>query len=167
MAWHQPGDKPLSEPMLVFVLTHICVTRPQWVKRDVAQMHQQLSYLPLPFFCTKPLNQDSLDIPDGKGINNNGYSDLALLFNTRPIDVKQTVFRCCPVVKYFLTEIDYLSLTTGLYGYFFVTQCVLVMALIFVNICSDNGSSYLQTALRHWIRLWLDAWQQSFWISVD
>ena len=32
MAWRQPGDKPLSEPMLVIGPTHICVTRPQWVK---------------------------------------------------------------------------------------------------------------------------------------
>ena len=31
MAWRRPGDKPLSEPMLVSLLTHICVTRPQWV----------------------------------------------------------------------------------------------------------------------------------------
>ena len=28
----RPGDKPSSEPMLVRSLTHICVTRPQWVK---------------------------------------------------------------------------------------------------------------------------------------
>ena len=31
MAWRRLGDKPLSEPMLVCLLTHICVTRPQWV----------------------------------------------------------------------------------------------------------------------------------------
>ena len=31
MAWRRPGDKPLSEPMMVSLLTHICVTRPQWV----------------------------------------------------------------------------------------------------------------------------------------
>ena len=31
MAWRRPGDKPLSEPMLVISLTHICITRPQWV----------------------------------------------------------------------------------------------------------------------------------------
>ena len=30
MAWRRPGDKPLSEPMLVCLQTHICVTRPQW-----------------------------------------------------------------------------------------------------------------------------------------
>ena len=30
MAWRRPGDKPLSEPMMVSLLTHICVTRPQW-----------------------------------------------------------------------------------------------------------------------------------------
>ena len=31
MAWRRPGDKPLSEPMMVSLLTHICITRPQWV----------------------------------------------------------------------------------------------------------------------------------------
>ena len=31
MAWRRPGDLSLSEPMLVRSLTHICLTRPQWV----------------------------------------------------------------------------------------------------------------------------------------
>ena len=31
MAWRRPGDKPLSEPMMVSLLTHRSVTRPQWV----------------------------------------------------------------------------------------------------------------------------------------
>ena len=31
MAWHRRGNKPLSEPMMVNLLTHICVTRSQWV----------------------------------------------------------------------------------------------------------------------------------------
>ena len=31
MDWHRPGDKPLSEPMMDSLPTHICVTRPQWV----------------------------------------------------------------------------------------------------------------------------------------
>ena len=30
MVWRRPGDKPLSGPMIVSLLTHICVTRPQW-----------------------------------------------------------------------------------------------------------------------------------------
>ena len=34
MAWRRPGDKPLSEPMMVCLLTLICVTRPQCVKAD-------------------------------------------------------------------------------------------------------------------------------------
>ena len=29
MAWRRPGDKPLSEPMMVSLLAHIYVTRPQ------------------------------------------------------------------------------------------------------------------------------------------
>ena len=31
MVWRCPGAKPLSEPMMVSLLTHICVIRPQWV----------------------------------------------------------------------------------------------------------------------------------------
>ena len=34
MAWRRPGDKPLSEPMVFNLPTHICVTRPQWVKHE-------------------------------------------------------------------------------------------------------------------------------------
>ena len=41
MAWRRPGDKPLSEPMMVSLLTHICVTRPQWVKQ--LRLHWYLS----------------------------------------------------------------------------------------------------------------------------
>ena len=32
MAWCRPGDKSLSEPKMVRLPTHICVSRPQWVK---------------------------------------------------------------------------------------------------------------------------------------
>ena len=35
MAWRRPGNKPLSEPMMVSSPTHIYVTRPQWVKSRV------------------------------------------------------------------------------------------------------------------------------------
>ena len=31
MAWRLPGDKPLSEPMMVSSLMHICIAQPQWV----------------------------------------------------------------------------------------------------------------------------------------
>ena len=59
MAWRRPGDKPLSEPMLGSLLTHICVTRPQWVKcikfakmqtcylREVRKEKRQMAYLKL------------------------------------------------------------------------------------------------------------------------
>ena len=39
MAWRRPGDKPLSEPMLVSLLTHICVTRPNWVNNHGYKCH--------------------------------------------------------------------------------------------------------------------------------
>ena len=31
MAWRHPGDKPLSEPMMDSLPTHICIILPQWV----------------------------------------------------------------------------------------------------------------------------------------
>ena len=31
MDWRRSGDKPLFEPMMVSLLTHLCVTRLQWV----------------------------------------------------------------------------------------------------------------------------------------
>ena len=34
MAWRRPGDKPLSEAMMVSLLTHVCVARPQWVNHQ-------------------------------------------------------------------------------------------------------------------------------------
>ena len=57
MAWRRPGDKPLSEPMMVSLLTHICVTRPQWVKvvfcfRHVTPSHYRYALL----FQEEPVN---------------------------------------------------------------------------------------------------------------
>ena len=34
MAWCRPGDNPLSEPLMVRLPTHTCVTRPQWVDKN-------------------------------------------------------------------------------------------------------------------------------------
>ena len=41
MAWRRPDDKPLSEPMMVSLLTHIYVTRPQWVNCHPGNCHYQ------------------------------------------------------------------------------------------------------------------------------
>ena len=37
MTWRRPGDKPLSEPMMVRLPTHICITRPKWVKTNLTK----------------------------------------------------------------------------------------------------------------------------------
>ena len=41
MAWRRSGDKPLSEPMMVRLLTHICVTR---VKRKCQHLDSTFSH---------------------------------------------------------------------------------------------------------------------------
>ena len=63
------GDKPLSEPMMVSLLTHICVTQPQWVKKKTLQHYisghidglvkdcsiSSALAMEILQFCTKPL----------------------------------------------------------------------------------------------------------------
>ena len=36
MAWRRPGHKPLFEPMMVSLPTHMCVTQPEWIDTYVA-----------------------------------------------------------------------------------------------------------------------------------
>ena len=45
MACSRSGDKPLSEPMMVSLLMHICGTRPQWVKYCIMYQYQLLKSL--------------------------------------------------------------------------------------------------------------------------
>ena len=58
MAWRRPGAKPLSEPMMVRLPTHICVTRPQWVKTPRPARHES-------HIVCQPVNTD----PAGGTIN--------------------------------------------------------------------------------------------------
>ena len=37
MARHRTGNKPLSEPVMGILLTHICITQPQWVNSMVPE----------------------------------------------------------------------------------------------------------------------------------
>ena len=41
MTWCRPGSKPLSEPTMLSLLVHICITQPSWVK------HNQNFYWPM------------------------------------------------------------------------------------------------------------------------
>ena len=45
MAWRRPGDKPLSEPMMVELPTHIYVTRPHWVKHKCCDKSHRMSFV--------------------------------------------------------------------------------------------------------------------------
>ena len=51
MAWRRPGDKPLFEPIMVSLPTHICVTQPQWVNSltagDAAWHHGTFVNIPV------------------------------------------------------------------------------------------------------------------------
>ena len=55
MAWCPPGDKPLSEPMMVTLQTHLCITRPQWYS-TMWHCHQLFQGGQI------TLNQDEMDL---------------------------------------------------------------------------------------------------------
>ena len=46
MAWRRPGDKPLSEPIMVSLTTHICITRPQWVNHNKIPSYMFIQAIP-------------------------------------------------------------------------------------------------------------------------
>ena len=82
MAWRRPGDKPLSEPMMVSLLTHICVTRPQSVKWCLnQQIEGQLYVLSVSAIYSLPLQW-----------RHNGRDDVS---NHQPHDrLLNRLFRC-------------------------------------------------------------------------
>ena len=45
MAWSRSGNKPLSEPMMVSLLMHICITRPQWVNGPMHKWVWPFTYI--------------------------------------------------------------------------------------------------------------------------
>ena len=45
MAWRRPGDKPLSEPMMVNLMTHICVPRPYMINEYFPSVRIDFNYL--------------------------------------------------------------------------------------------------------------------------
>ena len=52
MVWRRPSDKPLSEPMMVSLATHICVTRPQWLNEHIANAHLDRRYFDNKYWAT-------------------------------------------------------------------------------------------------------------------
>ena len=69
MAWHHPDIKPLSEPMMVSLLMHVCVTWPRWVNSSppsTAHICQWMGsaliqIMVFNLFSAKPLSKSVLD----------------------------------------------------------------------------------------------------------
>ena len=56
MAWRQPGNKPSSELLMVSLLMHICVNRPQWIKESDTYQEKSFRLDPVSYdlftFCS-------------------------------------------------------------------------------------------------------------------
>ena len=85
MAWRGPGDKPLSEPMMVKLLTYISVTRPQWI----TQLHIYL--------CSKKCNHiafnckaRNMNNKTSPYVNNRFYYDIRQ-YNVSPANSRHSI----------------------------------------------------------------------------
>ena len=61
MTWRRPGNKPLSEPMMVCLLMHICVIQPQWVNNMATDgsVRQRIKAMVLTYFFQHIFSQNS------------------------------------------------------------------------------------------------------------
>ena len=63
MARRRSGDKPLSEPMMASLLTHMCVTRAEWDKGNNKKHCERLRFYqiqPTPWFHWQKFNNDNI-----------------------------------------------------------------------------------------------------------
>ena len=77
MAWCRPGYKPLSEPMMVRLPTHICVTRPQSVNICLVQES------PVAILCDVSIFSFSSDQPANVGCHCNSQARLGTSFSIK------------------------------------------------------------------------------------
>ena len=70
LSWQRPGHKLLSEPMMLSLLTHICVTRPQWITYcDLGLLTPVIARLGMKEVgaynkCHRPWSRNHTDHPD-------------------------------------------------------------------------------------------------------
>ena len=129
IAWHQPGDKPLSELTMLSLLTHICIICLQWVKEDKDLLIQHSQY----FGCWLPLDSRS------HGISSNAI-DLILLeycsSSTREVKTFKLkiqaiiIFSPQNFVRWIIDEIIFL-----------------VIIIIIIFFCNHRGSTKVTASL--------------------
>ena len=92
MAWRQPGNKPFSEPMMVSLLTRICVTRPQWLTKCT---WQHVSSLVAIMACCLLGTNFFLTNADLLSIGSLGTTISEIWIKIRPFSYKTMHLKCC------------------------------------------------------------------------
>ena len=65
MAWHHPGNKPLPEPTMISLLSHICITLLQWVMQcyiSFSVCRRNKDPPPVPMDFAKPASPVTADV---------------------------------------------------------------------------------------------------------
>ena len=102
MAWRRLGDKPLSEPMMLRLPTHICVTRPQWVKERFDSTRTPL--ISFQVLCShiwqaSPRLKYECFIQNVTGVLTNGFPQIYDIYQLFAAFLKPNIpMRKCPVL---------------------------------------------------------------------
>ena len=86
MAWRLPGDKPLSEPLMVSLPMHICITRPQWVNKKYQIFRILILVAKMLFLLTK--------------------SETGLCQDIKQIDISRYLGRYCMQTQSIMIKVD-------------------------------------------------------------
>ena len=127
MAWRRSGDKPLSEPMKISLPTHICVTRPQWVKPDnIFKLIFAWQYNIDPYFIWTQRTLSSIRrcFEIFTCIMSKGFNGIFLVWprlNFSRVDKKdmQHVLLCTPGLQYQIHHLSKIYLKTLLVSFLF------------------------------------------------
>ena len=106
MAWHRPGDKPLSERMMFSSMTHICVIWSQWVNSWFLHTPRAVVMIYVMHMSIKQFGKNNFDLLRGeylvweKRVRNDGPSEaeqLAALLDTSLLYVglDQSTIKAC------------------------------------------------------------------------
>ena len=149
----RPGDKPLSKPMMIGLLTHICVTRPQWVKLcgawlwllDMIQKNNVTNGIPGALISSfkLPLWRFHLSwfVPSQ-------YLSLPFVYRTKMCDIFNTINKKSGSLTHWG-----LSRITAIFAYDNIKCILLILAKIIVFLFKYHLGMTPMIQLTHWGRL--------------
>ena len=133
MAWHRPGDKPLSESMMVSLLTHIWVTGPQWVNLFCLVLSH------IKFSSWGFIILSVVGVPLSVAVSHTVH---ASTFDQTFVDGMQECNNVTPDVLGSIYDVTIECVATGQYLYVYMESNAVWLTLLEVEVFDERSSKY-------------------------